>query len=70
MEYEVYRHANASDEAFETIDSLFKQVFKEYKGRCNNAQKNLNTGVFNSGSLQPWNEKVRSPLITSPLSLH
>lgn len=59
MEYEVYRSIEASDEAFETIDSLFKQVLKEDKELCNNAQRNLNAGVFTNGQLHPSKEKVR-----------
>lgn len=58
MEYEVYRHKNATDEEFHKIDSLFKQVLKEDKDLCNAVQKNLNAGVFVNGKLHPFNEKV------------
>ncbi|KAF9639907.1 iron-sulfur cluster-binding protein [Lasiodiplodia theobromae] len=57
MEYEVYRHKNATDEEFHKIDSLFKQVLKEDKDLCNAVQKNLNAGVFVNGKLHPFNEK-------------
>ncbi|KAH8592344.1 iron-sulfur cluster-binding protein [Bisporella sp. PMI_857] len=57
MEYEVYRHLDATDEAFTHINELFKQVLREDKDLCNNAQKNLNAGVFTNGRLHPWNEK-------------
>ncbi|KAJ5531667.1 hypothetical protein N7527_005060 [Penicillium freii] len=44
MEYEVYRHKDATDEDFNKIDQIFKQVLKEDKDLCNAAQKNLNAG--------------------------
>lgn len=53
MEYEVYRHREASDEEFERIDSFFKRVLAEDKWLCNEAQKNLNAGVFVNGQLHP-----------------
>lgn len=53
MEYEVYRHKEASDEDFEYIDSFFKRVLDEDKHLCNAAQKNLNSGVFVNGQLHP-----------------
>ncbi|KAL4748350.1 hypothetical protein BDW72DRAFT_195893 [Aspergillus terricola var. indicus] len=57
MPYEVYRHKNASDEDFHKIDSIFKQLLKEDKDRCNAAQRNLNTGVYINGELHPEHEK-------------
>lgn len=62
MEYEVYRHQSASDEDFNEIDQLFKQVMGEDKVLCNAAQRNLNTGIFMSGQLHPQAEKVSSLL--------
>ncbi|KIX08586.1 uncharacterized protein Z518_03242 [Rhinocladiella mackenziei CBS 650.93] len=53
MEYEVYRHIDATDEEFDLIDSFFKRVLDEDKHLCNAAQKNLNTGVFVNGELHP-----------------
>lgn len=58
MEYEVYRHADASDEDFKFIDEMFKQVLKEDKELCEGAQKNLNGGIFVNGELHPRAEKV------------
>ena len=59
MEYEVFRHNDATDEQFHEIDAFFKQVLKEDKDLCNNAQRNLNAGIFMNGQLHPRNEKVR-----------
>ena len=53
MEYEVYRHVDATDEEFEYIDSFFKRVLTEDKDLCTAAQKNLNAGVFVNGQLHP-----------------
>ena len=53
MEYEVYRHKDATDEDFEYIDSFFKRVLGEDKYLCDAAQKNLNAGVFVNGELHP-----------------
>lgn len=58
MEYEVYRHADASDQDFQLLDDLYKQVLKEDKELCEGAQKNLNTGIFLNGELHPQAEKV------------
>lgn len=59
MEYEVYRHNDASDETFEYINQIFKVVLREDKDLCNGAQKNLNAGIFTNGQLHPRVEKVR-----------
>jgi hypothetical protein len=58
MEYEVYRHVDASDEDFEHIDSFFKRVLDEDKHLCNAAQKNLNAGVFINGEMHPQLESA------------
>lgn len=58
MEYEVFRHKDASDEAFTSISELFKQVLREDKDLCNAAQTNLNAGIFTNGALHPQAEKV------------
>ncbi|OCT49060.1 Rieske [2Fe-2S] domain protein [Cladophialophora carrionii] len=58
MEYEVYRHVDASDEDFGYIDSFFKRVLAEDKHLCNAAQKNLNSGVFVNGELHPHLESA------------
>lgn len=61
MEYEVYRHKEASDTDFEYIDAFFKRVLDEDKHLCNAAQKNLNAGVFVNGQLHPRLESA--PLV-------
>ena len=53
MEYEVYRHKDATDEEFEHIDSFFKRVLGEDKYLCDEVQKNLDAGVFINGELHP-----------------
>lgn len=57
MEYEVYRHRNATDEDFKAIDEMFKRILSEDKWLCNNAQKNLSAGVFINGEMHPRLEK-------------
>src|SRR5690348_10843230 len=57
MEYEVYRHKDATDEDFTGISEFFKQVLREDKDLCNGAQKNLNAGIFVNGELHPRVEK-------------
>ncbi|KAH7007301.1 Rieske [2Fe-2S] iron-sulfur domain-containing protein [Ilyonectria destructans] len=57
MQYEVYRHKDATNEEFEVVDEFFKQVESEDKGLCNAAQKNLNAGTYVSGNLHSSNEK-------------
>ena len=58
MQYEVFRHKDASNEVFEELDGFFKQVEGEDKNLCNGAQRNLNAGVYVNGNLQPSDEKV------------
>jgi len=57
MEYEVYRHKDATDEEFETIDAMFKRVLTEDKYLCTNAQKNFEANVYVSGELHSRMEK-------------
>lgn len=57
MEYEVYRHKDASDEDFDKIDAIFKRILNEDKWLCNNTQKNLSAGVFTNGEMHPGMEK-------------
>ncbi|OQE26670.1 hypothetical protein PENSTE_c005G05749 [Penicillium steckii] len=57
MQYEVFRHKDASDEEFKELDDFFKQVENDDKNLCNGAQRNLNAGVYVNGELQPFNEK-------------
>lgn len=65
LEYEVYRHVDASDEDFEYIDSFFKRVLGEDKYLCNATQRNLNAGVFVSGEFHP--ELESAPLFFQSL---
>lgn len=53
MEYEVYRHKDATDEDFGHIDSFFKRVLEEDKYLCDAVQKNLEAGVFVNGEMHP-----------------
>ncbi|KAF4943571.1 hypothetical protein FGADI_13329 [Fusarium gaditjirri] len=57
MEYEVYRYKNATDEGFQTIDAMFKRVLGEDKWLRNNAQRNLNAGVFVNVEMHPKMEQ-------------
>lgn len=57
MQYQVFRHKNATDQDFTKIDAIFKQVLREDKDLCNAAQKNLNAGVYVSGQLNAKSEK-------------
>ena len=57
MEYEVYRHDEASDKDFNDIWDCFKQILKEDKDLCNAAQQNLNSNIFLNGELHPRVEK-------------
>lgn len=56
MEYEVYRHKDASDEEFDKIDQMYKRVLTEDKWLCNNTQLNLNSGVYLNGQMHPQYE--------------
>lgn len=58
MEYEVYRHKDATDEEFTYISDMFKNILREDKDLCNAAQRNLNGSVFINGELHPHAEKV------------
>lgn len=69
MEYEVYRHKDATDEEFTYISDMFKNILREDKDLCNAAQKNLNGSVFINGELHPHAEKV-SPTRTAGTKRH
>lgn len=58
MEYEVYRNNDATTEAFEKLNQIYKVVLSEDKELCNAAQRNLKAGIFMSGQLHPRVEKV------------
>lgn len=64
MQYEVFRHKDATDKDFNEMDSFFKQVENEDKELCNGAQQNLNAGVYVTGNLHPFNEKVSTDFET------
>ncbi|KAJ5930100.1 hypothetical protein N7466_005593 [Penicillium verhagenii] len=53
MRYEVYRHKDATDEAFNLISDMYKRIMSEDKYLCIASQKNLNAGVFVNGELHP-----------------
>lgn len=57
MEYEVYRHKDASDAEFEAIDSMYKRVLNEDKWLCLNTQKNYDAGIYMSGEMHTRMEK-------------
>lgn len=62
MQYEVYRQNEATKSEFTSISDFFKQVMREDKALCTEAQKNLNAGVFLNGELHPRVEKVSTSL--------
>jgi hypothetical protein len=57
MRYEVYRHKDATDEAFYLISDMYKRIMSEDKYLCVHSQKNLNAGIFVNGLLHPEMEK-------------
>lgn len=57
MEYEVYRHKDATDADFQQIDSMFKRILAEDKWLCNETQKNFDAGVYVSGTMHPSYEE-------------
>ena len=57
MRYEVYRNKSSSNEDFEKINQMYKRIMSEDKFLCDNAQKNINAGVFVNGELHPRMEK-------------
>lgn len=58
MAYEVYRNRNSAEEDFKLISDMYARVMREDKVLCNNAQKNLDRGVFINGQLHPKYEKA------------
>lgn len=53
MSYQVFRNKYATDEEFETLNQIYKRIMSEDKYLCNQAQKNLNAGVFVNGEMHP-----------------
>lgn len=68
MEYEVYRHKDATDEEFTYISDTFKRILQEDKDLCNAAQKNLNGSIFVNGELHPTAEKASLATHSDPIS--
>lgn len=58
MAYEIYRNRNSSDADFKRISEMYARVMGEDKVLCDNAQKNLDRGVFVNGQLHPKFEKA------------
>lgn len=58
MAYEIYRNKNSSETDFHLISDMYARVMSEDKVLCNNAQKNLDRGVFVNGQLHPKYEKA------------
>ena len=58
MDYEIYRNRNSSEADFKLISDMYARVMGEDKVLCNNAQKNLDRGVFTNGQLHPTYEKA------------
>lgn len=56
--YEIYRNKNSTDEEFHLIADMYERVMREDKVLCENAQKNLQRGIFNSGLMHPTYEKA------------
>ncbi|KAJ0384920.1 hypothetical protein COL922a_007392 [Colletotrichum nupharicola] len=57
MRYEVFRNKNSSDKDFTVISDMYKRIMSEDKYLCDNAQKNINAGVFVNGEMHPTMEK-------------
>ena len=57
MNYEIYRHKDATDEKFHQIADTYARVMAEDKVLCDRAQKNLDAGIFTCGEMHPKMEK-------------
>ena len=57
MHYQIFRNRNSSEEDFQRIHQLYKQVVSEDKVLCELAQNNLNAGIFVNGEMHPRLEK-------------
>ena len=57
MRYEVYRNKNSSEEEFQMVNAIYKRIMSEDKDLCNQAQRNINAGVFINGEMHPRLEK-------------
>lgn len=57
MSYQVFRHKDATEEAFQTVNQMYKRIMSEDKVLCAAAQRNVNNGVFLNGEMHPRMEK-------------
>lgn len=57
MRYEVYRHKDSTEENFDKINQMYKRIMTEDKYLCEQAQKNINAGIFVNGEMHPRMEK-------------
>ncbi|TID12935.1 ISP domain-containing protein [Venturia nashicola] len=57
IEFEVYRHRDATDEQFENMKLFYSTIMEEDKHLCDASQRNLNSGVYINGELHPDKEK-------------
>ncbi|KAM0750828.1 Rieske domain-containing protein [Meredithblackwellia eburnea MCA 4105] len=57
MQYDVFRHKDASDELFNEIHNAFVQIEGEDKFLCTNVQRNMKAGTYNTGALHHKREK-------------
>lgn len=57
MHYQIFRNKKSSEEDFQRIHQLYKQVVSEDKVLCELAQNNLNAGIFVNGEMHPRLEK-------------
>ena len=53
MHYQIFRHKAASQELFDKINVLYKQVMNEDKGLASAVQKNMERGIFVNGQIHP-----------------
>ncbi|EFX04861.1 rieske family domain containing protein [Grosmannia clavigera kw1407] len=57
IENDVFRHEKATDAEFQAILDFYHQVLGEDKTLCDNAQANINAGVYVNGEFHPQKEK-------------
>lgn len=57
MQYDTYRHKDATDAAWEELDDMFRQIEREDKWLSDGVQSNLNSGTYVAGPLHPHDEK-------------
>jgi hypothetical protein len=57
MQYQVFRNKNSTEEEFQLVNNIYKRIMSEDKYLCDQAQRNLNAGVFVNGEMHPKLEK-------------